>query len=139
MVLETLPGAGGEGDGGGDAVGGEVGEGGVVGLAVVHEDGVLAADAEMLVGALGWVGHDDEGDVVGRESGGGFPGEILALDWTQIASGNLQPDPDVDISFRDSSRSEEDMSTIPAWTCDLDGVRATVSGSGIQSDCTPLF
>jgi hypothetical protein len=77
VVLEALPGAGGERHGGGHAVGGEVRERGIVGLAVVHQDRVLPADAEVLVGALGGVRHDDEGDVVGGEGGGGFPGEML--------------------------------------------------------------
>jgi hypothetical protein len=63
VVLETLPGAGGEGFRGGDAVGGEVGQCRVVGFAVVHEDFGLSAYAEVLFCALGRVGHRDEGDV----------------------------------------------------------------------------
>lgn len=52
VILEALPAAGGEGGGGGDTLRREVREGGVVGLAVVHEDLALAADAEVLVAAL---------------------------------------------------------------------------------------
>jgi len=67
LILEALPASGGEGCRGGDTLRGEVREGGVVGFAVVHEDGVLAADAEVLLGALGGVGHGDEADVGGGE------------------------------------------------------------------------
>lgn len=74
VVLETLPASRGEGFGGGDPLGGEVGQGGVVGFAVVHEDGGLAADAEVFVCSLGGVELGDEGHVVGGESGGGFSG-----------------------------------------------------------------
>lgn len=65
MVLEAFPASCGEGLGGGDALRGEVGEGGVVGFAVVHEDGGLAAYAEVFVCSLGGVELGDEGDVVG--------------------------------------------------------------------------
>lgn len=68
VVLEAGPGARRQGLGGRDALRGEVGQGGVVGLAVVHEDGRLPADAEVLVGALGRVRVGDEGDVVCGES-----------------------------------------------------------------------
>lgn len=74
MVFEALPSAGRKGDRGCDALRGHFGESGVVGLAVVHEDLVLATDSEMLACSLGRVWHGDEGDVVGGQGGGGFPG-----------------------------------------------------------------
>lgn len=65
VVLETLPATRGKGLGGGDALRGEIGQRGVVGFAVVHEDGRLAADAEVFVCSLGGVELGDEGDVAG--------------------------------------------------------------------------
>ena len=64
MVFEAFEGAGGQGFGGSGALGGHVGQGGVVRFAIVHQDLVLAADAQVLAG-LGGVRHRDEGDVVG--------------------------------------------------------------------------
>ncbi len=49
----------------------EVGKGGIVGLAVVHQDFALATNAEVLF-ALGGVRHSDEGDVGAGESLGGL-------------------------------------------------------------------
>lgn len=74
VVLEAFPGAGRKRGRRLDALGGEVGKGGVIGLAVEHEDGALAADAEVLAFALGGVGHGDEGDVGVGETRGGLAG-----------------------------------------------------------------
>ena len=77
MVLEALPGVGGDALGGCDAVGGEIGEGGVVGLVVVHEDLALAANAKVLALSLSGVGHGDESDVRVIESLLRFPIKLL--------------------------------------------------------------
>jgi hypothetical protein len=63
VVLKTLPAARGKSLGGRNAVGRQVGKRRIVGLAVVHEDLGLAADAKVLLGALCGVGHGDERDV----------------------------------------------------------------------------
>lgn len=63
VVFEAFPGAGRKGGRGGNALWGEGGKGGVVGLAVVHQDLALATNAEMFSGGLSGVGHGDEGDV----------------------------------------------------------------------------
>lgn len=73
MVFEALPGSGLEGGGSSDTVRGKIGEGSIIGLAVVHQDLALAADAEMLLGSLGGIGHRHEGNVGVGEGLGGFP------------------------------------------------------------------
>ena len=72
VVFEALPGAGGKGSGSGNTLRGEVGKGGIIGLAVVHQDFALTTNAEVLVSALGGVGHGNECDVVGGEGIEGF-------------------------------------------------------------------
>ncbi len=63
VILEALPAASGEGGRRGDALRRKVGEGGIIGLAVVHQNLALPTDAEVLLGALGRVRHGDKGDV----------------------------------------------------------------------------
>lgn len=77
VPLEALPGARRQRLGRGDALRRKVGERGVIGLAVVHEDRALAANAEVLVGSLGGIELGDEGDVVGSQSIGGFARWLL--------------------------------------------------------------
>lgn len=79
VVLEALPGASRQRLGAGDALGRKIREGGVVRLAVVHQDGALAADAEVLVGSLGGVELGDEGDVVRCQSLGGSAGGAVSM------------------------------------------------------------
>jgi hypothetical protein len=72
VIFETFPGTGGKRNRGSNALRGEVWKGRIVDFAVVHQNFALAADAEMLVGALSGVRHGDEGDVIIGEGGGGF-------------------------------------------------------------------
>lgn len=45
---------------------------------------------------------------------------------------NLHPHPNVDVTAGHGGCTEEYMSTIAPGTCNLDGVLATVRGSGIE-------
>lgn len=74
MVFEARPCAGGKGLGGSDTLRRQVGQRSIVGLAVVHHDLGLAADAQVLVGALSGVGHGDKSDVGVCQGFGGFAG-----------------------------------------------------------------
>lgn len=66
MVLETLPGVGGEANGGGNTIGRQVRHGGIVRFAIVLDDLLLARDAEVLAVEAS-VGHDDERDMAVRQ------------------------------------------------------------------------
>lgn len=58
---------------------GEVRKRRIVGFAIVHQDFALAADAKMLVGALGRVRHGHEGDVRIGKGIGCFAGKWWML------------------------------------------------------------
>lgn len=60
VILEALPGIGGEGSGGRNALRGEVRKSGIIRFVVVHQNFALATNAEVLAGGLGSVGHGDE-------------------------------------------------------------------------------
>jgi hypothetical protein len=77
VVLEAAPLVRGERRRACDALRRQIRERRVVAFAVVHEDFALAADAEVLLCALGRVGHRDEGHVGVGEGFGGFPGGVL--------------------------------------------------------------
>ena len=77
VVFEALEATCGKSFGGGNSLRREIRERGVVRLAVVHEDVALAANAEVLVRAQCWVGHDDKRDVVLVEGRLGFAGRGL--------------------------------------------------------------
>ena len=74
VVFEAFPGTGGKGNGAGNTIGGEVGKGGIVGLAVVHQNFALATNAKILIRAFGGIRHGDKGDVVSAKGRGGFAG-----------------------------------------------------------------
>lgn len=79
VVLEARPGVDWEGGRCSDTLGREVRKSSVVCLAVVHEDLGLAADAEVLFGALSGIGHGDEGDVRIGQGFGSFPVRIVSI------------------------------------------------------------
>jgi hypothetical protein len=74
LVLEAHPLVRGELSGGSNTLRREFRESSVVLLAVPHQDPVLAADAEVLLGALGRVWHGDEGDMGVGEGTRGLTG-----------------------------------------------------------------
>ena len=121
MVLKALKTAGGEGLRGRDTLRREVGKGGIVGLAVVHQNLTLAADAKMLVGAEGGIGHGDEGDVVGGKCIGGF--DIC---------------PHVDVAAGHLGAAEEDMSAVASWARDFERVLAGMGGGAVEGDAASL-
>lgn len=150
VVFEAFPGAGGKGGGGGNTLRREIGKGGIVGLAVVHQDFALATNAEVLVGPLGRVRHGDEGDVGVGEGLRGFArrGWMLALPSnTKLLPLSrvlfpppkvLQPCPDVNITARYLRRAKENMSTEATRTINPYRVFAAVGGSVVKGDFATL-
>lgn len=68
VILEALEGTGRKWDRLGGALRRHVGHGSVVGLAIIHQNLILAAKAKILASALGRVRHGEEGNVVGGQS-----------------------------------------------------------------------
>lgn len=74
VVFKAFPGACRKRLGSRSTLRGEVGKSGIVRLAVVHQNLVLATDTKVLIRTLGGVGHSNEGDVAGGKGGSGFTG-----------------------------------------------------------------
>lgn len=154
MVFEALPRAGWEGSGGSDTLRGQIRERGIVGLAVVHEDGALPADPEVLVGALRAIRLGDERYVIRRKCLGGFPGRKLTcqhhnlltsltvlqafIDPISAEGMYLQPSSNVDITGRDLGRSEKDVPAVTPSTVNPDRVLPAVRGRSVKAHVAPL-
>lgn len=144
MVLEALERARSERRGSGHAVGGQVGQRRVVRLAVVHDDAVLAPDAQVFPGSA--VGHGNEGDVRGCQRGGGlaesFDGRSVSCSSCgfakDVTEDNLHPSAHVDITAGHSRRAEEDMTAIATGTGDLHRGAAAVRRARVEADAASL-
>lgn len=81
MVFKALPGVCSKGLGGRSTLWGEVGESSIVRLAVIHQNFVLATNAEVLALTLGRIGHGNERDMTGGKGSSGFArkGEMLVF------------------------------------------------------------
>jgi hypothetical protein len=138
VVLEAHPRVGRQRLGGGDALRRQVRQRGVVRLAVVHEDAALAADAQVLLGALRGVGHSHEGHVGGVKGSRGFSGVKFSACALLMIRKHLQPCPDIDVALGNLRRAEEDVSAEAARSVDPHGVLTRMRRSSVERDFAAL-
>ena len=142
MVLQAMEAVGGKGLGGSDAVRREARERCIVGLAVVHQDLALAADAQVLVGGLRSVVHRDECDVGIGQGFGGLPVRralsVFASAEIQNRDRHLHPGADVEVTRRNLLGAEEDVAAVATGAGDLERVLAAVGGRAVKRDSPAL-